>query len=257
MIGLAVSGGFSSLGDVVLAVLLAGLAGWIAVPAGAVSRICPTRIPDPPRWAVPVPGAAPARVRVLAGLAGAVAVVLGVPGPVMYTLPAGLLLGAAVGVAAGRLESASSRRLRQQRAVTMPDILMLLAGTLEVGAPLRIAVGRVIEFGDDPCTEDLRGLASQISAGVPDEQAWRALAGTSGWGEVARDVARAVSSGEGVASLLRAHAEEMRTVAAEQAEKKARKAGVSAIVPLICCHLPAFLLIGVVPIVAGTIVKSL
>jgi hypothetical protein len=49
----------------------------------------------------------------------------------------------------------------------------------------------------------------------------------------------------------------MRTVAAEQAEKKARKAGVSAIVPLICCHLPAFLLIGVVPIVAGTIFKSL
>jgi pilus assembly protein TadC len=257
MIVLVGLGGFSAAGDVVLAMLLAGLAGWIAMPSGAVSRIHPMRIPDPPRWAMPVPGAAPVKVRVLAGMAVAVAVMLGVPGPVMYTLPGGLLLGVGVSVAAGRLESASSRRLRQQRVVAMPDVLMLLAGTLEVGAPLRTAVGRVIEFGDDPCTEDLRGLASRISAGVPDEQAWRALAAASGWEDVARDVARAVSSGEGVASLLRAHAEEMRTVAAEQAEKKARKAGVSAIVPLICCHLPAFLLIGVVPIVAGTIFKSL
>lgn len=249
--------GPAELTDWGLAAVLAGLAGWLVTPTGELGRVRPARLPELPGWAVAVPGASPMRVRALAGLATASAVAALTPGPGWLILPAAALLGVAVMVAAGRLESAGSRRLRLQRAAAMPDILTLLAGTLAVGTPLRAAVERVIEFGDDPCTRDLRELAFRVSAGIPDEQAWRILAATPGWSEVARDVARAVSSGEGIVALLETHAEELRTVAAEQAEKKARKAGVSATIPLICCHLPAFILIGVVPIVAGTIFKAL
>lgn len=243
--------------DTVLALLLAGLAGWLAAPGDAVSRIDPVRLPALPRWAAAVPGAAPPGVRALAGIAAALMVALMVPGQDWFRLPAALLAGGVVGVGSGRLESARSRRLREERALAMPDTLMLLAGALEVGVPLRTAVERVTEFGEDPCTRDLRGLHARISTGVPDDEAWRILSATPGWTEVGRDVARSVSSGEGVAALLRAHAEEMRTTAAEEAEKKARKVGVSATMPLVCCHLPAFLLIGVVPIIAGTVFKAL
>ena len=81
------------------------------------------------------------------------------------------------------------------------------------------------------------------------------MADEPGWHEIATDVSRAVNSGEGVAQMLRVHAEQMRRHACEQVEKKARKAGVDAIIPLAVCHLPAFILVGVVPIIAGTILK--
>jgi len=56
---------------------------------------------------------------------------------------------------------------------------------------------------------------------------------------------------------LSAHAAQLQVAAAEKAEKKARKAGVDAIGPLVCCHLPAFLLVGVVPIIAGMVLGAL
>ena len=54
-----------------------------------------------------------------------------------------------------------------------------------------------------------------------------------------------------------AHAAQLQVAAAEKTEKKARKAGVDAIGPRVCCHLPAFLLAGVVPIIAGMVLGAL
>ncbi|MCP5984653.1 hypothetical protein NL349_28810, partial [Klebsiella pneumoniae] len=77
------------------------------------------------------------------------------------------------------------------------------------------------------------------------------------WRDPAQDVSRAVDSGEGISELLSAHAAQLQVAAAEKTEKKARKAGVDAIGPLVCCHLPAFLLVGVVPIIAGMVLGAL
>jgi pilus assembly protein TadC len=46
-------------------------------------------------------------------------------------------------------------------------------------------------------------------------------------------------------------AEELRRDARVRAEAAARSAGVRAVLPLVACFLPAFLLIGVVPVVAS------
>ena len=73
------------------------------------------------------------------------------------------------------------------------------------------------------------------------------------WREPAQDGSRAVDSGEGVSELLTAHAAQLQIAAAEQAGKKARKAGVDAIGPLVSCQIPAFQLVGVVPIIAGMV----
>lgn len=87
--------------------------------------------------------------------------------------------------------------------------------------------------------------------GVPDQQAWLELADVDAWGPVARDVARSARSGTSLVEVLHVHADEARLVAQEQALKRARTAGVRSVVPLMVCFLPAFVLVGVVPIIAG------
>ncbi|WCC80964.1 type II secretion system F family protein [Cutibacterium equinum] len=133
----------------------------------------------------------------------------------------------------------------------------MLSSAMEAGLPLRSAVTTVAESLDGPCGRDLRRLESSLTAGVADSKAWAGLATVPVWRDAAQDVSRAVDSGEGISELLLAHAAQMQIAAAEQAEKKARKAGVDAIGPLVCCHLPAFLLVGVVPIIAGMVLGAL
>ena len=70
---------------------------------------------------------------------------------------------------------------------------------------------------------------------------------------IARDLARCAESGTAVALILEVHATEARARARAQREAAARTVGVRSVLPLVCCFLPAFVLVGVVPIVAATI----
>jgi pilus assembly protein TadC len=54
-----------------------------------------------------------------------------------------------------------------------------------------------------------------------------------------------------LADGLRAHADDARTEARDAAVKAARTVGVRSVVPLMTCFLPAFVLVGVVPIIAS------
>lgn len=249
--------GVDLLGSARLAGLLAALAVWMWAAPAALGRIRQGPRIRLPAWAGPRPGAPPSRIRALGGALAATVVVLAVPLPGWAALACGVVAGPGVAVAAGRLEFSAARRIRVERVAAMPDTLDLLAGVMEAGVPVRAAVERATEFGDDPCTRDLASVSARMAAGVPETGAWAVLAQVAGWQEVARDVSRAVGSGEAVAQVLRSHAEELRREAAEQAEKKARKVGVSATMPLVCCHLPAFILLGVVPIIAGTVLRAL
>lgn len=240
-----------------LAAVLAGLVIWMWGAPTPLGRIRPGPRMRLPAWANPRPGAPPARIRALGGALAATVVVLAAPLPGWAALACGAAAGLGVAVAAGRLESSAARRVRVERAAAMPDTLDLLAGVMEAGVPMRAVVERATDFGDDQCTRDLRAVVARVAAGVPEADAWAALAQVPGWQEVAREVSRAVDSGEAVAEVLRSHAEEMRREATEEAEKKARKVGVSATMPLVCCHLPAFILLGVVPIIAGTVLRAL
>ena len=207
-------------------------------------------------WLAPRPGAPASQMRVLAGLVAACAILV-VPWPLPVTAGLSVLVGAVVWWGSGRLESSGHRRVKQRRAAQLPETLLMLSSTMEAGLPLRAAVTTVAESLEGPCAEDLRRLASALAAGVPDSKAWNDLAAVTVWRDPAQDVSRAVDSGEGISELLSAHAAQLQVAAAEKAEKKARKAGVDAIGPLGCCHLPAFLLVGVVPIIAGMVLGVL
>ena len=73
------------------------------------------------------------------------------------------------------------------------------------------------------------------------------------WGPTARDLARCADSGAAISQVLAVHAAEARARRRAQRETSARTTGVRSVLPLVCCFLPAFVLVGVVPIVAATL----
>jgi len=96
-------------------------------------------------------------------------------------------------------------------------------------------------------------VRGRLELGVDEAQAWAHLGRSPGYRQVARDLARSAHSGLGLAASLRQHAADARRDAQADALVRARSAGVRSVVPLMVCFLPAFLLLGVVPIFGAVV----
>lgn len=139
--------------------------------------------------------------------------------------------------------------VRDRRLVReVPHVCELLAVCLEAGRPARGALRVVAAAMDGPTAEALRRVLAEIDLGVEEARAWAALGAVPGYRAVARDLARSVHTGVPLATLLRRHAADARREERGRAQVRARGAGVLSALPLVVCFLPAFLLLGVVPI---------
>ena len=162
-----------------------------------------------------------------------------------------------------RPEGARPRLLRRVARLRCPnpatrggevaDALGFLAVCLDAGLPMVRALSIVADASAPATSAVLRRLSSELTLGRRTDEAWGALRGDPVWGAAAADVARAERSGLCLADLLRLHADDARRVAADRATLAARTVGVRSVVPLMVCFLPAFILVGVVPIVAGLV----
>jgi len=235
-----------------------------SAPASAVARMRAPTVRRPgrlPRWLAPVPGAPPLRRRVLLAAPAAAAITLAV-GSFSSTDPR-LLLGVMVvltamgAVALGRLESAQSRRVTAALMADLPQTWDLIAACLAAGLPLRSALAEVVAVVDGPLGELLGQVLTRVRLGEPEDQAWRSLGDHPLLGQPCRDLARSVSSGTGVAELLNEYAAQARDDQRAAAEAEAKAIGVRAVLPLMMCFLPAFFLIGIVPIIAGALLPLL
>ena len=101
-------------------------------------------------------------------------------------------------------------------------------------------------------------MAAALAVGTPPSQAWQSLAGADPSHRVqdplapaARALARASDGGAPVAAAVSRLAAEVRAEGRSAAEQTARRVGVLAVAPLGLCFLPAFVLLGVVPVVVG------
>jgi hypothetical protein len=83
------------------------------------------------------------------------------------------------------------------------------------------------------------------------DAAWRPVLGRPELAPLARAMMRAHRSGAPVTDEVARLADELDRAARARVEGRARTVGVKAAVPLGVCLLPSFLLIGVVPLVAG------
>ena len=133
----------------------------------------------------------------------------------------------------------------------LPETLDLLAVCLEAGAPMTNAIATVAEVSPAATAAILHGIDAQLQVGRDPQDAWGSLAGHPDWGPPARDAARSARSGTSLVECLRVHADEARRRRREQETKQARSVGVKSVQPLALCFLPAFVLIGVVPLVAS------
>jgi pilus assembly protein TadC len=127
----------------------------------------------------------------------------------------------------------------------------LLAACLRAGVPVPVAVRAVAEGVDAPAGPALRRTAELLALGADPTHAWQPALECTATARLARAARRSGRSGTALADVLTRLAVEVRAGAREQSEARAQRAGVLIAAPLGLCFLPAFLAIGVVPVLIG------
>lgn len=247
----------------VAAAVLAGAAVWLAAPVhvglsdrttqlagrqGAVRR--PAGVPGSSgsSGATDVAGARrTVGVAVLAGLA-----------PFLFLGGAlGAVAGAVVGVVVHRTliarEPTHVRRRREAIARDLPHVVDLLGVALAAGAAPTAALEVVTDAVRGPVAEELELARRGLALGRDPVVVWRELGRRPALAPLGRTMARAVETGASVGDALHRLAEDLQAVSRLEAESRARTVGVRAAAPLGLCLLPAFVLVGVVPLVAATV----
>lgn len=178
-------------------------------------------------------------------------------------LIAAIIIGGAVGVGLGialavlgprlltRMESRDQRQRRESLERQAPAAADLLAACLSAGAtPVDAARAVALAMGS-PIAVPLARLTGALDLGADPAQAWAGLADDEPLRPLARAAARSAETGAPLAALLASVADDQRDEARARAEALARASGVRSVAPLAACFLPAFLLIGIVPVVAS------
>ena len=188
----------------------------------------------------------PRRRRLLAGTAGIGAMLLvgGVTG---------LVAGLVVAVAGERLlragEPDGERVLRAALLRDLPGACDLVAVCLAAGLPLAGALAAVGEALPGPLGPRLQGVAALYRLGAEPRRAWADVPAVLA--PLARTMVRAGDSGASVVPALQALASDSRSSARALVDADVRRAGVWVLAPLGLCFLPAFVCLGVVPLVLG------
>ncbi|CAL9465920.1 hypothetical protein SUDANB6_02736 [Streptomyces sp. enrichment culture] len=231
---------------------------WAARRAAAVRRERGVRrrivglLPGKPPCAarrVDVPGAARRWLPPI-GAAGAVWLVIGGP--------AGAVAGTAVAAGLWHRRTRRSAVAAAARAADateaarqLPLAAELLAACITAGAGPVAAARAVGEALGGPVGDALARGAAEVRLGSEPGEAWRRLAALPGAGPLARLLERAGVSGLPAAGPVGRLAADARADRARAATARARRAAVLVTAPVGLCFLPAFIAIGVLPVVVG------
>jgi Flp pilus assembly protein TadB len=168
---------------------------------------------------------------------------------------AGAVLAVACVIAIPRLtrtmESRATRTAREQLERQAPLAADLIAATMASGATMRAALAAVGAAVGEPTAGALRPVLAAMELGADPPSAWQSLTGSSPLGPIRDAIVRSAETGAPLTAVLTRIADDMRRERQVQVEVAARTAGVRAVAPLAACFLPAFVLMGVVPVVAS------
>jgi len=189
----------------------------------------------------------------------AVALLVGCAAAVLAGGAVGAVLGGLAAALAHRLlprlpspQERAASRIRRLAAAQLPLAADLLAACSAVGGEPAGAVGAVADALPAPVGPLLGGVAAQLRLGADPAEAWSGLAAEHAvLAPLGRCLERAALSGAPPAGALARLADAQRAELAAAAQAAVRRVGVLATLPLGLCFLPAFLLTGVVPTVAG------
>ncbi|MGW5651312.1 type II secretion system F family protein [Streptomyces humi] len=164
-------------------------------------------------------------------------------------------LGAAVGLWRWRRREGDGDRAARAEAAEaarqLPLASDLLAACIAAGAGPVVAAQAVGEALGGPVGEGLARGAAEVRLGGEPAHAWRRLAALPGAAGLARLLERAGESGLPAAVPVARLASDARAEWARGATTRARRAAVLISAPVGLCFLPAFIAIGVLPVVIG------
>ncbi len=175
--------------------------------------------------------------------------------------PVALLAGGLVGLAAGAGVAVLVERLLRARAPDgaaadrraterdLPAACDLLGVCLAAGLPVEGALEAVGGAVGGPLGTQLRSVAALSRLGADPRRAWADV--PPELAPLGRVLVRAGESGATVAGALRTLAAESRAAARAATAAAVQRAGIWVLAPLGACFLPAFLCLGVVPLVLG------
>ncbi|WP_205614168.1 type II secretion system F family protein [Streptomyces dangxiongensis] len=169
----------------------------------------------------------------------------------------GVLLGLGLGVVLWRWRDRQAATGRDEVVDTagaarrLPLAADLLAACIAAGAGPVIAAQAVGEALGGPVGQALARGAAEVRLGGEPADAWRSLAALPGAGALARLLERADESGLPAAGPVARLASDARADWGRIATARARRAAVLISAPVGLCFLPAFIAVGVLPVVIG------
>lgn len=175
-------------------------------------------------------------------------------------LAAGLLVGGAMGLAVAVAGTVAGERLLRRgppegaeitRSLVreLPAACDLLGVCLSSGVPVAGALAAVASAVPPPLGPQLRDVAALYRLGAEPRRAWAGV--PVELAALGRVLVRAGESGSTVVPALRSLAADARSASRTRTDAAVRRAGVWVLAPLGLCFLPAFLCLGVVPLVLG------
>lgn len=183
-----------------------------------------------------------------------VGVCLAWAGIVLGPVPAGLAVVGAVGATSVHRRRG---RARAARAVeqALPELVDLLRLAASAGLPVRLALEAVAPRAPAVLRPALADALHADARGLPLAVGLERMAdrlGPAGRGVVAA-LDRSAATGTALGPLLAEVAAEARDMRRRSAQEAARRLSVTLLFPLVCCTLPAAVLVAVVPVVVVAI----
>ncbi|MFG6199532.1 type II secretion system F family protein [Nonomuraea sp. JJY05] len=251
-----------------LSALLAGLATWLwsspRTPAKRLSRLRPPPHPHPqqphpnqptqarsdePLWQDSPPTRLSRKTITIATCTGLFTALLigGIPG----TITGLLIAPAAAAFLHKKQQPQRTHRDRRQIAADLPFAADLMTACLLAGRPVSDATEIAANAIGGPLGQRLKWVSTQLRLGADPDPTWATLAKDPATAQLSRAMSRAAQSGAPVADVLTRLADDAREAARADSVAAARSVGVKAVAPLGLCFLPAFVLLGIIPVIAG------
>jgi Flp pilus assembly protein TadB len=166
---------------------------------------------------------------------------------------AGPVAAAVAWWAIARAEPPGVRRARQEVRRDLPHLVLLLATALRSGMSAGDGVRMACAALPGGAAARLATVTERLALGVEPAQVWATLETDPELAPLGRALARAHRTGAPVVAAVERLGDDLERGARARVEERARQVGVRAALPLGLCLLPSFLLLGIVPLVAGLV----
>ena len=131
----------------------------------------------------------------------------------------------------------------------VPLLLDLLAAGTDAGLPLVRALEVLGGTADEQIRQGLATVTANLRLGTSWDTAWAGVAKVQRLTDLHEALNLAARTGAPASALLTTEAAQLRRERKRRAEERAATLGVRLVLPLGLCFLPAFLCLGVVPVV--------